>query len=72
MTDITNEPQEGVDLDNHDNELQVTEIVVLGEYGDHRPYEQRIKTHVLLAEGDGVTLSLQVINAYVIKPDAEE
>ena len=70
MTDINTEidaeviPGEEIQPDETDRtkELQITKIIVVGEYGDHRPYEREIPTHVLLGHGDGCSLQFEVLN----------
>ena len=61
---MTNEV-EAVEAELNPNDLQITKVIVIGEYADHRPYEQEVHAHVLLGEGDGCTLNLQVINALI-------
>lgn len=50
------------DTVDHSKELQITKIIVVGEFGDSRPYERTIETSVLLGHGDGCSLQFEVLN----------
>lgn len=68
MTEETIVPEA---IGDHSNELQITKVVVCGQYGDGRPYEEVVNSNVIIGEGDGCTLNLTVVNAYVVRDDEE-